>query len=75
MSDDSISVSMPFLTGSLLQQVTCPGIFSQIGFYALSNGQSVATETINENLIALADVSMPFLTGSLLQQEKTKQWE
>ena len=42
-------VSMPFLTGSLLQHgITASGRMVQICFYALSNGQSVATVYWND---------------------------
>ena len=40
-------VSMPFLTGSLLQQkAESENVTLRCGFYALFNGQSVATEIL-----------------------------
>ena len=40
-----------------------------VGFYALSNGQSVATLLIVSGTVRDDQgVSMPFLTGSLLQR-------
>ena len=69
MYSSYFSVSMPFLTGSLLQRkrITKSGFESDC-FYALSNGQSVATR-IRKKMGEGCSVSMPFLTGSLLQQK------
>ena len=64
------TVSMPFLTGSLLQLLKRGNFkISKVSFYALFNGQSVATSGKLQiiGVIGLY-VSMPFLTGSLLQQ-------
>ena len=59
---------MPFLTGSLLQQEILTELTRRFpSFYALSNGQSVATDSGLLPRTFLEWVSMPFLTGSLLQ--------
>ena len=63
------TVSMPFLTGSLLQLENIDRWYGMNDrFYALFNGQSVATIGLMCMRIAGTLVSMPFLTGSLLQQ-------
>ena len=54
-------VSMPFLTGSLLQHgITASGRMVQICFYALSNGQSVATLENLENILEEEVFLCPF---------------